>query len=66
MRTTKYNTLPLSERSAVTTEELRMILSSGKATATRIGNEAGAMIRIGRRVLWNTTKIQQYLDSISN
>ena len=44
---------------AVDTAGLQSLLSAGYPTA------AGARITVGRRVLWNVSKIQKYLDEIS-
>ena len=41
------------------------LLSAGYPTAVEIGTAAGARITVGRRVLWNVSKIQKYLDEIS-
>lgn len=49
----------------ITTEELMNRLQAGRITAVSIGIAAGARIQIGRRVLWNVSKIQKYLDSVS-
>ena len=37
----------------------------GRDTLMRIAREAGALIRIGRRVMFNFRKMDVYLDSIS-
>ena len=50
---------------AVDTERLQMLLMSGRKTAVEIGTAAGARIQVGRRVLWNMKKVQEYLDAIS-
>lgn len=50
---------------SVDTKELKTSLGCGRESAVRIGRAAGAEIRIGRRVLWNLSKIQKYLDSVS-
>ena len=50
---------------AVDTEGLRSLLSAGYQTAVEIGTAAGAKITVGRRVLWNVSRIQKYLDEIS-
>lgn len=64
-RTTKAcESLPFNKAS-VDTKELQEMLSCGRATAVEIGNNANARIQIGRRVLWNVKRINQYLDSIS-
>lgn len=50
---------------AVSTDELMNRLQSGRKTALEIGMAAQAKISVGRRVLWNVKKVQEYLDSIS-
>ena len=50
---------------AVDIEKLSSILSCGHATARKIGEQAEARIYIGRRVLYSVSKIQKYLDTIS-
>lgn len=50
---------------AVDTPELMNMLNAGRKSATDIGTAAGAKLQIGRRVLWNVKKVQQYLDEIS-
>ena len=54
-----------TKKIAVNTEELMEIVGVGKNTAYKIGEDAGAVIRIGRRKLYNLSKIQAYLDSIT-
>lgn len=55
----------MTERRTVDTAGLQVMLSSGRKTAVEIGTAAGARIQVGRRVLWNIKKVQQYLDTIS-
>ncbi len=55
----------VSLRLAVNTNELPLILGCGKDTAVKIGTEARARLQIGKRVLWNLEKIQDYLNSVS-
>lgn len=43
---------------------LQAMLSVGRNTAERIGKEAGAVVKIGARKLYNVKKIQQYIDQI--
>lgn len=50
---------------AVDIDKLSAILSCGHATARKIGEQAEARIYIGRRVLYSVSKIQKYLDAIS-
>lgn len=47
---------------AVDIEGLAAMLSCGQATARKIGEDAGARILIGRRVLYSVNKVEQYLD----
>lgn len=53
------------EKSTVDTDGLKEMLSSGRKTAVEIGMAAEARVQVGRRVLWNVRKIQQYLDKVS-
>lgn len=52
-------------RKTVDTQELQQMLGCGRKSAVDIGTAAEARINIGRRVLWNVSKIQKYLDEIS-
>lgn len=47
------------------TQGLMKILSCGKPTAIKIGQEAQAKICIGRKILWNIDKVRQYLNEIA-
>ena len=49
---------------AVDTAGLQSLLSAGYPTAVEIG-AAGAKIHVGKRVLWNVSKVKKYLDEIS-
>lgn len=46
---------------AVNIEKLSSMLSCGQATARKIGEQAGAKIVIGRRVLYSVDKVKKYL-----
>ena len=50
---------------AVDTDGLMQILQCGRRTAVDIGKLSKARINVGRRVLWNVSKIQNYIDDIS-
>mgnify|MGYP004479564413 FL=1 len=66
MRATNQNESIISQdRLAVTTERLQNILDCGRPTAVEIGTLAKARVEIGRRVLWNISKVQKYLDTIA-
>lgn len=43
-------------------EKLSAMLSCGHATAKKIGEQAGARIVVGRRVLYSVEKVQKYLS----
>lgn len=47
---------------AVDIEGLSAMLSCGRATARKIGEQAGAKIVIGRRVLYSIEKVKNYLS----
>lgn len=49
----------------VDTAGLQALTHAGIKTATEIVVAAGAKIYVGRRVLWNVSKIRKYLDEIS-
>lgn len=49
---------------AVNTDGLKEVLGCGYQTAVMIGNNAGAKITIGKRVIWNIKTIQEYLDKL--
>ena len=66
MRATNQNESIISQdRLAVTTERLQNILDCGRPTAVEIGTLAKARVEVGRRGLWNVSKVQKYLDTIA-
>ena len=65
MNKTSRKTMQLSNRLTANTDSLAEYLDCGRATAVKIGEAAGAKIQIGKRVLWNMSKVQSYLDSLS-
>ena len=64
MRATQKSEMVMNQV-AVTTENLQNILDCGRPTAVEIGKLAKARVEIGRRVLWNVSKVQKSLDSIA-
>jgi len=40
------------------------MLSCGRATARKIGEQAGARIEIGRRVLYSVDAVKKYLETL--
>ena len=46
-------------------EELRTYTNLGRNTAMKLGEEIGARVQIGKRVLWDRVKIDAYFDSLT-
>ena len=46
----------------VSTDTLAELLDCGKATARKIGSDANARIKVGRRTLWNIDRIRSYIS----
>ena len=63
MRKTKER--KTNNRITVDIEALSAMLSCGRDTAKRIGEDAEARIIIGRRVLYSVSKIEKYIDNIT-
>ena len=61
----KTNTIETENRITVSAENLAKMLDCGRATALKVGNEAGARIQIGKRVLFKMDKVEKYLESLS-
>ena len=49
----------------VNADTLAGMLDCGRATAVKIGIDAGARIQIGRRTLYKISIIEKYLDVLS-
>lgn len=65
-KTTKtYENIDLTQKMAVDTIELQAILSLGRKSAVEIGNSASAKIVVGKRIVWNLQKVQEYLYNIA-
>ena len=47
------------------TEELRAYTNLGRNNAMKLGEEIGAKVKIGRRVLWDRVKVDQYFNSLT-
>lgn len=47
------------------TEELRAYTNLGRNNAMKLGDEIGARVQIGKRVLWDRIKIDQYFNSLT-
>jgi hypothetical protein len=49
----------------VSAETLAGMLDCGRATAVKIGADAGAKVQIGRRALYKVSIIEKYLESLA-
>ena len=58
----RINSIEDKDRLTVNTDTLAAMLDCGRATAARIGAEAGAKIKIGSRTLYRVPVIEHYLD----
>lgn len=47
------------------TNEFSSYIGMGRSSAVILGNDIGARVQIGKRVLWDKVKIDQYLDSLT-
>lgn len=62
----KKKDFPISEAAVtVDTRQLQQLLNTGRGTATKIGEQAGAKITVGKCVLWDIRKIKRFLSEIS-
>ena len=41
------------------------MLGVGRATAEKVGKEAHAVIKVGRRTLYNVARIENYMEGLS-
>ncbi len=55
-----------NETRLMDTEELRAYTNLGRNNAMKLGDEIGARVQIGRRVLWDRVKIDQYFNDLTN
>lgn len=44
---------------------LQSMLGVGKNTAAQIGKDAGAVLHVGRRTLYNVSKVEKYMDTLT-
>lgn len=47
------------------TDELRAYMNLGRNNAMKLGEEIGAKVKVGKRVLWDRVKIDQYLNELT-
>lgn len=61
----KTNNIDTDNKITVDINGLQAMLSIGRNTAAEIGEKAGAVIRVGRRKLYNVRKIEEYMNKLS-
>lgn len=54
----------LSDRLLVDLKGLMTLCSCGRIAAEKIGEQSGAVVRVGRRKLYNLEKIRDYINSV--
>jgi hypothetical protein len=61
-KTTKHETV---NRITVDISTLQSMLCVGRQSAVQIAKDAGAVLHIGRRTLYNVPKIEKYIESLT-
>lgn len=61
----KTNVIDTPYKITVDLPTLAGMLGVGRTTAERVGKEAKAVIKIGRRTLYNVAKIENYMEGLS-
>lgn len=64
MRPRAMNTVT-GESRLMDTDELRAYINLGRNNAVKLGEKIGAKVKVGRRVLWDKAKIDQYLNELT-
>ncbi|MCI8517345.1 MAG: hypothetical protein HFG75_10865 [Hungatella sp.] len=64
-KTKVAESLNKSDMIAVSPETLAGMLNCGRATAVKIGTDAGAKILIGRRTLYKVSIVDKYLNLLA-
>lgn len=64
MRLKEKQQLPEVDQRLLSLSELQAYLSIGQTTAWKVGRESNALVRIGRRVLYDRRKIDAYIDRL--
>ena len=65
MRRTLERDKDVKNNLTVNADTLAGMLDCGRATAVKIGVDAGAKIQIGRRTLYKVSIVENYLDALS-
>lgn len=61
----KTNIAENENKISVDIKGLQSLTGVGRNTAAKIGEDAGAVIRIGRRKLYNVQLVQEYMNSLA-
>ena len=61
----KTTAIKTDRRITVDINGLQTMLSVGKNTAAAIGEQAGAVIHVGRRKLFNVAKVEHYVNTLA-
>lgn len=61
----RTNNFGVGESRLMDTEELRAYTNLGRNNAMKLGEEIGAKVKIGKRVLWDKVKIDRYLNELT-
>ncbi|WP_395549193.1 MULTISPECIES: DUF6462 family protein [unclassified Lacrimispora] len=64
MKARAVNTVT-GENRLMDTDELRAYTNLGRDNAMKLGEEIGAKIKVGKRVLWDRVKLDQYLNELT-
>lgn len=59
------SSVDVNKKLLVNTKDLMQILSCGKPTAIKIGEDAHAKVCTGRKILWNVECIKKHLNNIA-
>ena len=61
----RTTTIAIGGARLMDTEELRAYTNLGRNNAMKLGEEIGAKVNIGKRVLWDRVKIDQYFNELT-
>lgn len=61
----KQNEVHTDIKLSVTASTLAGMLDCGEFTARKLGDKAGARIKVGKRVLYSVDKIAEYLVAVA-
>lgn len=61
----RTTTVTIGKARLMDTEELRAYTNLGRNNAMKLGEDIGAKVKIGKRVLWDRVKIDRYFDELT-